>query len=91
VLQPTARKLAAAELDRYDTPVIAEAEPQGPPPVMHRSKRQSRKEGHEISFVPFAVSEPSSHLGEDNLFLALKLVQDALGDDLQMGVVLDKV
>ena len=57
---------------------------------MGQIKRQDRKEeGHEISFVSFAVSEPSLHLGEDNLFFALKLVQYAFGDDLQMSVVAD--
>jgi hypothetical protein len=56
---------------------------------MCRVKRRGRKEkGHEIAFVPFAVPEPPSHLGEDNLFFALQLVQNAFGDDLQVG---DKV
>jgi hypothetical protein len=39
--------------------------------------------------VPFAVSEPSLHLGENNLFFTLQLVQYAIGDDLQMGLVAD--
>ena len=57
---------------------------------MCRLKCQGRKEkGHEIPFVSFAVSGPSLHLGEDNLFFALKLVQYAFGDDLQMSVVAD--
>ena len=54
--------------------------------LIHEDLRQ--EEGHEISLVSFAVSEPPSHLGKDNLFFALKLVQNALGDNLQMG---DKV
>jgi hypothetical protein len=71
--------------------VIAEAEPKTKPAARYGPDQTSvppKKKGTR-SFVPFAVSGPYLHLGEDNLLFALKLVQNALGDDLQMGVVAD--
>jgi hypothetical protein len=60
-------------------------------PLCTQSNVRAAKKKGTKSLVPFAVSGPYLHLGKDNLFFALQLVQNAVGDDLQMGLVLDKI